>query len=121
MYLQEPALQNLQPLCCRAACPAEGRAVNPLPHHHGARSCRVGTEERLQRCPVAFSRLRLVQVAMLRAMPTAFAPARPLSAEQMRYAATDASACLRVLDALQQDWGAAGQADAAGPLHERLR
>ena len=45
--------------------------------------------------------------------------ARPLSGEQMRYAATDASACLRVLDVLQEDWGT-DQADAES-LHERLR
>ena len=45
--------------------------------------------------------------------------ARPLSGEQMRYAATDASACLRVLDVLQEDWGT-DQADAE-PLHDRLR
>ena len=43
---------------------------------------------------------------------------RPLSGEQMRYAATDASACLRVLDMLQQDWGGTDQAGAE-PLHDR--
>ena len=45
--------------------------------------------------------------------------ARPLSGEQMRYAATDAAACLRVLEVLQEDWRS-DQADAE-PLHERLR
>lgn len=42
--------------------------------------------------------------------------ARPLSLEQISYAATDASACLRLLDAMMADW----PDHAAVPLDERL-
>ena len=41
---------------------------------------------------------------------------RPLSDRQMRYAAIDAIACLRVIDAMEADWGCSD----AGPLHESL-
>ena len=37
---------------------------------------------------------------------------RPLSAEQLRYAATDASACLRVLAAMELDWGVGAEVEA---------
>ena len=43
--------------------------------------------------------------------------ARPLSEEQAAYAATDATACLRVLDAMEADWG---EEEAAPPLDARL-
>jgi ribonuclease D len=42
--------------------------------------------------------------------------ARPLSATQMAYAATDASACLRVLAVMRQDWGERDEE----PLHRRV-
>jgi hypothetical protein len=42
--------------------------------------------------------------------------ARPLSQRQVRYAATDASACLRLLEAMRHDWGG----NAGVPLTEGL-
>lgn len=43
---------------------------------------------------------------------------RPLSMEQLDYAALDAAACLHVLDAMELDWAEGG---GGAPLDELLR